>query len=223
MITIVICTRKSKDEWLETKFADFVSGTSHVIFYENTKGLSERYNEVLDYKCAQNDDNIFIMMHDDITINMESDDWNIFEENLSKLEKILEESEFDIMGLAGTSSWTLKSPAVWHNSDKSKWSGLVRHSHQGKEWDTNFGPIGKRCIIVDGLFIAAKVKVFKDVKFDPQFTFHHYDMDFCLSAHQKGYTIGTVPIDVTHYSVGDFRNDPVWHESEKLFIEKWSK
>jgi len=184
---------------------------------ENTKGLGKVYNEIIEQIINPDpapimpllleevpDFAIHVFMHDDVQINETRESFG------RKLREGLK--KFDIIGLAGTSSWTLKSPAVWNNSDRSKWSGVVKHAHDSKEWITNFGPIGNKCIILDGLFLAMKRKVLENVQFDEQFLFHHYDMDFCLSAHKAGFTMGTVPIDVTHYSVGDWTKDPTWYE-----------
>lgn len=215
MIHYVICTQKTEDEFWADEKHDSIRGHYYTLFPQNKRGLGECYNELAN-KESVDDDTFLIFIHDDLRFN----DFSADEANL---DEILNESEFDIVGLAGTSSWTLKSPAVWNNCDQTKCSGKVWHAHKGKEWATRFGPIGQRCIIVDGLFIAVKKGIFKQIMFDPQFTFHHYDMDFCLSAHKKGFTIGTEPIDVTHYSIGDWTKDPVWYESEKLFIAKWSK
>jgi len=215
MIHYVICTQKTEEDFWNDERHDSIKDCSCSLFVENKKGLGECYNELAD-NDAIDDDTFLIFMHDDIR-------FNDFSADNSHILEILEDSEFDVIGLAGTSSWSLKSPVLWNNSERSKWSGKVWHSHEGKEWPTDFGPIGRRCIIVDGLFIAVKKGTFKQILFDPQFTFHHYDIDFCLSAHKKGFTIGTEAIEVTHYSVGDWREDPVWYKSEKLFIEKWSK
>ncbi len=215
---------KSTHDW-ENDYYIPIDGRYHCNrspILNNTEGLGTVYNRIIDeitspivslpdeYKEKQ----IYIFMHDDVQIN---------ETKESFLTKLIEGfKKFDILGLAGTSSWTLKSPAVWNNSDKTKWSGAVRHAHDGKEWMTNFGPIGNKCIILDGLFLAMKQNVLEKVKFDEQFKFHHYDMDFCLSAHKAGFTMGTVPIDVTHHSIGDWTKDPLWYESANLFVNKWT-
>lgn len=214
MIHIRCCTSKPKDKQSETQLFQSITDWpfSIIAFTSNTDGLPEMYNKCITKNMKDND--ILVLCHDDIKLN-ESDE--TFEKKIYESLK-----RFDIIGLAGTSSWTLKSPAVWNNSDKTKWSGAVRHSHEDNEWMTNFGPIGKKCIILDGLFLAMKAEVLKKVQFDEQFMFHHYDMDFCLSAHKAGLTMGTVPIDVTHYSIGDWTKDPSWYESEKKFIEKWT-
>ena len=157
---------------------------------------------------------MLLFVHDDIVIDHP-------DKVLTTLEKSFE--DFDILGLAGTASWVLGSPAVWHKSDQNKWSGSVRHADSVKSWITNFGPIGQKCVIVDGLFMAFRKDQLGDLRFDPQFTFHHYDMDFCLSAFLDKLKVGTTPIMVTHYSVGEYRGDPIWIESESKFLNKWQQ
>jgi GT2 family glycosyltransferase len=181
----------------------------HVKF-ENTKGLSECYNEFIDELSDKCD--IMVFIHDDVYLD---------DRRLSK--KLKEATEnFDIVGLAGTGSFQVQSPAIWNNSDKESWSGAVAHQHEGKTWMTSFGTMPRRCIIVDGLFIAVKTEAFKSgLRFDEQFDFHHYDLDFCLTAHGQGLKIGTAPIWVTHTSIGEWRNNPTWSKNESKFLSKW--
>jgi GT2 family glycosyltransferase len=214
-ITLVSCTKNLWEGWHDTELGASIKCTAKIadrineeIYFENKRGLSECYNEVIE---AVDDDESIIFCHDDVKLR-----------DTQILEKLKEGfKEYDIIGVAGTSKYTLNSPCLWHRSPKEHQSGQVMHSHGGREWMVNFGP-PKRCVIVDGLFIAIRNRdALKGVRFDTQFSFHHYDMDFCLSAVKAGVKIGTVPIDLTHFSVGEWRNDPVWFDSEKRFIEKW--
>jgi hypothetical protein len=181
------------------------------IKFENTRGLSECYNEYIDELADKCD--VLLFVHDDVYV----DDRRMGQ----KLKESLE--TFDIIGLAGTSSWQVQSPAVWNNSDNKSWSGAVAHQHNGETWMTAFGKMPKRCIIVDGLFLAIKTEslIKSGVRFDEQFDFHHYDLDFCLSAHKADLKIGTAPIWVTHTSIGEWRNNENWSQNETKFLKKW--
>lgn len=216
-ISICSCTRKEPADFYKTSplgstVLDSLWGQIDLhVKFENTKGLSTCYNEFIDELKDSCD--LLVFVHDDVFL--EDSRMGV------KLKEALE--SFDIVGLAGTGSYQVQSPAIWNNSPQEKWSGAVAHQHNGNTWMTNFGTIPKRCIIVDGLFIAVKTSSIKEtnLRFDEQFSFHHYDLDFCLTAHQKGLKIGTAPIWVTHTSIGEWRNNPAWSANERKFLEKW--
>lgn len=187
------------------KSLDSICWTDAHIFYNNTRGLSECYNEALEMYP----DIALIFVHDDVEI-LDSDFYDRVEAGFA---------EFDVLGLAGTSSWTVRDRALWHFSDRDYWSGRVWHEHEGRQWCTTFGDIGRRCIVLDGLFIACQPGI--STRFDERFSFHHYDLDFCLECHMMGLTMGTINVNVVHHSVGDWNSDPVWHESNSKFLKKW--
>ena len=178
----------------------------------NSEGLSINYNKIISKYASNTDDFIFIFMHDDVVI----EDLYFFE----KLEEGLK--KYDIVGLAGTRQWNLASPAVWNNCPREAMSGAVAHTANNEKWMTSFGNFGK-ALLLDGLFLAVKASTLKKASllFDDQFTFHLYDLDFCLQAYTKKLNLGTIPIWVTHHSVGDWRKDPTWVDMEKKFIAKW--
>ena len=60
------------------------------------------------------------------------------------------------------------------------------------------------------------------VRFDPQFKFHFYDLDFCRSCEKAGLSMGTWPIDIMHASGGVFRSD-AWNEARELYFRKWGE
>lgn len=177
----------------------------------NHKGLSENYNNAIE-KYNDGVESIFIFMHDDVKI----EDIYFYEKLNAGLEK------YDIVGLAGTKQWKLCSPAVWNNCDRNAMTGAVAHTKDDQVWMTSFGNHGK-ALLLDGLFLAVKSEVLykNNLRFDNRFTFHFYDLDFCLEAWKRKLSCGTVPIWVTHHSMGDWTKDTRWHELEKVFIEKW--
>ena len=163
-----------------------------------------------------NKDRIVVFVHDDVDIQ----DFYLLE----KLNQAME--DFDIVGLAGASNINLKSPALWHvMSDKKNWSGAVGHIFIDKSIAvSSFGPVPKRCLVIDGLFIAVNMEKLLQakVKFDPQYDFHFYDLDFSLSANIKQLKIGTAPIWVVHAGLGDSFRSVEWQEAEKIFLNKWT-
>ena len=62
----------------------------------------------------------------------------------------------------------------------------------------------------------------RNVRFDEQFTFDFYDMDFCRTAEQCGLRVGTWPIAITHASLGGL-GTPSWSAAFRRYLEKWSE
>ena len=183
---------------------------------DNTKGLPEVYNKFI---TPENKDYILLFVHDDVDII----DLNL----LKNLREGL--TEYDIIGLAGVNGpIQLKSPSGWHlMGQREQMSGSVYHRDKNTNqiWSTSFGPMPKRVLLIDGLFMAINTEkiLAAGVKFDEQFKFHHYDIDFCLSANKAGLKIGTWPIPVIHDGLGTSMLTDEWKISDKLFLKKWLK
>ena len=181
---------------------------------DNRHGLGKVYNSALSKLYAQRivDSDFIVFLHDDVTI----EDIN--------LPRKLQESAFDVVGLAGTTKLLFESPVLWNHArlGEHTLSGAVAHANGTDIWMNSYGTFRKPCEVVDGLFIAVRLKrlIESGVRFDEQFDFHFYDLDFCLSARKAGLTIGTEPIWVVHRGLGDWDTQS-WHENERRFLEKW--
>ena len=113
---------------------------------------------------------------------------------------------------------------AWHlMCDRSELAGEVAHSKDKNHWTTIFGPTDSRVLILDGLFLAVKTAKLLDTntKFDEDFTFHHYDMSFCLRANANKLKMGVYPIKVTHFGMGDSMNSQLWEHSAQKFKQKY--
>src|SRR5674476_443764 len=97
--------------------------------------------------------------------------------------------------------------------DRSNLSGRVAHGKNAFGPVSDFGPVPAECELLDGVFLATKKSHLKqnNVRFDAQFDFHFYDMDFCRSARKSGLRLGTWPIHLTHQSGGAFGSQS-WKE-----------
>ena len=218
-LLLVSCTKKSKSEFDETPLGKSLSKHKDIkslIYYNNSTGLSECYNKAIKQAKQEKYDTI-ILVHDDVYLT------DIFLKE--KLEKAFQ--QYDIVGIAGSSEFKLKQPIVWHNSSRDSWAGAAEHSlKDGNDSDntywTFFGPTPKKCIVIDGVFIAINLNKIKNdtILFDEQFTFHFYDLDMCINAYKLGFVTGVTNIHMTHMSHGDYRN-PVWELSQDAFIKKW--
>lgn len=218
-IVFVVCTEHTKTEFENNSetykfFNDnqLKEGIDYFVFYENKVGLSSVYNKFLNSKYESK---IVVFAHDDLTIG--------YHITTLRRELNIAHNKFDIVGLAGATKMHLSYPTLWHLMQKGA-SGSVGHSNSGMNQMSNYGPCPARCIIIDGLFISVNVeKIIKaGHKFDERFTFHHYDLDFCIQADKCNLKIGTWPIWLTHLSPGLWSLDDVsWKNSNNLFCQKY--
>jgi len=186
------------------------------IFAENTRGLSEIYNIAIDESI--NDPAILIFMHDDVLIS------DFFW--ATRITNSL--NNFDVVGVVGNTKRISNQPGWIMLSldgaiaDKSLLSGSIG---QGNSFPPNqldyFGPSGRECKLMDGVFLAASSETLikNKLRFDPKFKFHFYDMDFCRSTEKAGLKMGTVDISLLHQSYGQLTSE--WMESYQLYLEKW--
>lgn len=186
--------------------------TSLNIVFNNRESLGKVYNNQIE-RLKHKTEDIVVFVHDDVII-----------EDINLLEK-LEQSSFDIIGLAGTEILYFDPPILWHRcpyTPTSNLSGAVAHTDGKQIWQSSFGPFRKYCQVIDGLFIAVKLKrlIKAGVRFDEQFDFHFYDLDFCLTARVTGLFIGTEPIWVVHRGLGEW-DKPEWYANQERFIKKW--
>ena len=210
---IICATPHNKQTFLEKSqlslFLDKENIINSDIIYENKEGLPKVYNSFIN---EQNINYKLIFVHDDVLI----EDLFFFE----KLETAFE--KYDIVGLAGTKSCNLKSEVTaWHYMSKNKQDlvGEVCHSKDKQFWTTVFGPTDSRALLLDGLFLAVNTKKLLETntKFDENFTFHHYDISFCINANKNKLKMGVFPIKVTHFGLGDSMLTSDWHSSAKNF------
>ena len=190
------------------------------VIRDNTKGLPNIYNFFITEK---NKDKIVLFVHDDVEIH-----------DLNLVEK-LNESPWDITGLAGGAQFNFQDKNLWHIcSPRETHSGSVTHPFavqvnnqikidSTKKLTTVFGPWPQRCLVLDGLFLAVHVDKALETgwRFDERHKFHHYDIASCLGANEKKLKMGTWPIFVVHHGLGSSYLTPEWEESNKIFKENW--
>jgi GT2 family glycosyltransferase len=210
----VSCTRGSKEE-TDLYHSLRKLGADRFRFFEhNETGLPHGYNSVLDESLAG--DGVIIFVHDDVVLG----DLFIRE----KLAGAFDELGYAIVGLAGTSDFKINpylNPTTWLQPPLEACSGAVEHQPPGQPASMEaYGPTPRRCVVLDGLFLAVDLKKLGSLRFDEQFPFHFYDLDFCLSAYRAGLSLGTVNIYVTHRSHGNRRSDEFKH-AQGLFHAKW--
>ena len=220
-IIIISCTQKSMEDFMSEplgqswkKHPDIDDG---IIYDNNTKGLSECYNNAID---KINENAILLFCHDDLFL------LDLFLKE--KLEKAFE--TYDVVGVAGSSYFSLKNERVaWHISPKESWSGFVEHPYtngvDGQTYMTYFGPTPKQVAIIDGLFIAVKFQTLIDnnISFQEEFTFDGYDTSFCLECLKKNLKIGVTNIHTYHLSHGEGIRDDKYIEVSNMLRKKYGK
>jgi hypothetical protein len=211
MISIICSTQKPDESFKSHILKSCGINKAEFIFYENPgiMSLTQVYQKGL--KEAKYD--IVVFLHDDL--HFQTDAWG------RKLKKLFDESDYGIIGLAGTTD--LVEEGTWWK-EKTKMIGIVRHTDGKKTWENKYSGAFPKQIIqtvnVDGLFIAVNRKRIK-YEFDTTIPgFHFYDLDFSFGNHVNGVKVGvTTDIRVIHRGLGETNQE--WEENRKVFAEKF--
>jgi hypothetical protein len=216
-LAFVCCTRGRK-EATDLHRSLTALGTGGVTFVENNRvGLSARYNAVLD--ANRDADRILVFVHDDVVL----DDPAARE----KLNAAVDGGAA-VVGLAGTAAFRisrLDPVTMWlqRRPPHPDLSGRVRHRFpDGRVGMSVYGPVGNRCVVMDGLFLAVHPRRLGAVRFDEQFAFHFYDLDFCLAVNQAGLVLATAGIGAIHASGGNYGSE-AFLDAQSRFRDKWGE
>lgn len=195
-----------------------------LVEFENSRGLSEVYNDFIDVRldaeplfCGQEPrDEILVFVHDDVWL----DDVCLGEHLLCALDC------FDVIGVAGSLD-RVAGQLSWCALDSDSgiydhaMSGMISHGNDPCGEIVYFGPWKQSCELLDGVFLAVRLSTIAKtgLRFDPRFDFHFYDTDFCRTARSLGLRLGTWPIALTHQSKGNFGDE--WRRSHAEYLAKW--
>lgn len=186
----------------------------------SARGLTSVYNQALnDAEPGE----ILVLLHDDVHLH----DWYI----ASRAREAMQ--HFDIAGIAGSVRGTLAEPSWCWIFDEAlertakqpdrNLSGSVNHGDPTQQPKVRvFGRTPTTCQIIDGVLMIVDAERARaaGVRFDEQFRFHFYDLDFCRTALQAGMRIGTWPISVTHGSRGAYDSD-AFRKQARVYLDKW--
>jgi GT2 family glycosyltransferase len=211
MISVIFSTRKDNKPHIDHLKKSSGLNNIEILQYVNNGefSLTEIYNKGL----IESKNDIVVFCHDDIIFNKEK--WG------KKLINHFKKSDYAILGIAGTTD--MSSSGKWWE-DNTKMMGIVKHSNNGKTWESkycsNFEDEILESVVLDGLFFACHKDRIKS-NFDENFKgFHFYDIDFTFSNHLLGSKVGVIfDIKVTHMSIGE-TND-VWEKNRIQFVEKF--
>jgi hypothetical protein len=190
-----------------------------MLFDRNSRPLGSVYNEAIERSRGHSVHLVFV--HDDVYLT--DFDWP---------DKIIEGlRHWQVLGLVGNRRRQTGQPHwcfvdVHRTRDRTvNLSGVVAHGRGAVlHYLRRFGPSGQRCVLLDGFMLAAHSEVLVDhgLRFDPQFAFHFYDVDFCRKAEALGLSMGTWPIQVVHGSAGSYGSD-AWHAAYGLYLRKYGE
>jgi GT2 family glycosyltransferase len=190
------------------------------IAFENTAGLPVIYNKYLDAPDASE---ILVFMHDDVWI----DDYFFVDRIITAMNCC------DIMGVAGNRRRIPRQPSwafIAQMQDKFVWdapenlSGHVAHGKAPFGKVADFGATPAECELLDGVLLAARRDSLRsrNVRFDPRFDFHFYDLDFCRSARAAGLVLVCDKLALTHLSKDAF-GSAEWQHNYALYLQKWGE
>lgn len=185
-----------------------------VVALDAKDGLAAVYNPQIE---AAAPDDILVFLHDDIAL----DDWLI----VQRLEEAL--AVYDVVGVAGN---------MLRQDNQRGWFGTMNEANGAfialGEPRLAVGVIDKPAVmncfqhvevkLLDGLFLAAKASTLQNanIRFDPQFRYHLYDLDFCRQCEQAGVKMGFWPLAMTHASEKG-NTDHVWFDASTAYLNKW--
>jgi uncharacterized protein (TIGR03032 family) len=221
-IHIVVATRLDAESFCtDTLLGRCLQKEQHqellpLIAYNNRAPLAHIYNAAINTAPPNA---ILVFCHDDVDLGPEP--------LQPQLDKAL--ASFDLVGVEGNQRRQLGQMAWWLEGstlrrDHAHLSGSIFHGQPHDYKQTRFGPAPRAVELLDGVFLAARAGVLQenDVRFDPRFAFHFYDLDVCRTAREHNLKLGAWPLPLTHGSEGN-PFSPAWLEALNLYQQKWSE
>lgn len=165
-----------------------------------------------------------ILMHSDVDLSL-----------YDFVKRLLDvKNKYDIVGLAGTKKLFIsQSPLTWFtgsNKYQDDRYGRITHNHSGMMLESFFNRkkpdvFDTEVITIDGLLMCLNKKTMQNEKarFDEQFTYDFYDLDFCLNVQANtDLKIGTIVMETIHNSLGKSVLTEEFLIPERKFRAKWN-
>ena len=178
----------------------------------NEKSIFEAYENNFKALNAEDDD-IIIFCHDDIDIIMSPEE---FKEELVRAANV---KNAGFIGVAGAAK--LSKQCVWWQPE-NKLRGFSFHGpNRNDMYPTFFGRLHAKVLVLDGLFLAAKANVLKNISMKKPAQFQgewdFYDLEYTIRAYEAGYDNWVVPIILRHESPGELVGRESWHRNRLVF------
>ena len=177
------------------------------VVYNNRAGLGEVYNRFI---TDEHKHEILVFLHDDIFID---DYW--IDVRLNDAIK-----DYDVIGLTGVS---YRTPVQgWDGVSPWDCGTIIQgRPETGKPWRSR-DRAPHKVFALDGQCIAINTQRVMDagIRWDEQFTFDFYDIDFCHQCVEKGLSVGVWPLALTHAGLGK-PGLPRWVSLLEAFKRKW--
>lgn len=177
------------------------------LFKNNVEGLSTVYNTAIEE--SKSDPALLIFIHDDVYLS----DFYWADHLMEALDL------FEIVGLAGNRRRLPRQVSWMYLDDQftcdsfDNLSGVLGHGDgfPNLRQLSVYGDPGQEVKLLDGVMMAVRSQTLieNDLRFDPQFAFHFYDLDFCRQAELRRIKMGTWAISVIHASAGQL-GGAVW-------------
>lgn len=188
----------------------------------NTLTLTQFGNKMIEE--SKDDFDYLILMHSDADLSIYDFVKHLVEVN----------GKYDIVGVAGTKKLFIsQSPLTWftgsHKFVDDRY-GRITHNHDGMMLESFFNRkkpdvADTETITIDGLLMCLNKKTMQNEKarFDEQFTYDFYDLDFCINAQvNTDLKIGTFVQPTIHNSLGKSVLSEEYLIPERKFRAKWN-
>ena len=224
-VRIVCATRATRDEFPsstalgKTLSVHRPADVELRLFAGNAAGLPSVYNVAIEESAQA--PAILLFIHDDV--HLCDFHWT------ATLNDAL--GQFGMVGVAGNRRRVARQPG-WRFLDerftrdgRENLSGTVAHGRgfPAERVDV-YGPTRQPVTLLDGVMLAVKSETLhsKSLRFDEQFDFHFYDLDFCRQAERAGISMGTCAVSLIHESPGNFGGEG-WRLGYERYLEKWGE
>lgn len=219
----ILLTKNSRTkEEIEQLKKENIAEIHIVTNLNNTYTLTQFGNKMIEESKDYYD--YLILMHADVDLSL-----NEFVKHL-----IETKDKYDIVGLAGTKKLFIsQSPLTWftgsHKYPKERY-GRITHNHDGMMLESFFSRdkpdvFDTEVLTIDGLLMCFNKKTLQNEKarFDEQFTYDFYDLDFCLNAQvNTDLKIGVFVQPTIHNSLGKSVLTEEYLDPERKFRIKWN-
>lgn len=219
--TCFLTSHTDTNEGIEKLKKEEIAEVKIDVFANNTLTLTQLYNKAIDESKDSVD--FLVLMHSDVYFEL-----------YDFVKRLIENKDkYDVVGFAGTKKISLSnSPLTWFTGSSKfpdeRYGKVIQNmnGHYEQSFFNFAHPEVKdtEVLTIDGLLMCLNKKVLESgIRFDEQFTYDFYDLDFCFSIQtQTDFKIGVfVDNKLLHESVGRSVLTKEFLEPERKFRMKW--